>query len=65
MHPLLPMTYMVEALRHTIDGGPTGTVTAGALALLGFGTVSLALTIATARRSRRLTPSKLHPQLVI
>jgi putative membrane protein len=65
VHPLLPMTYVVEALRHTIDGGRTGTVTTGVLALLGFGAVAFVLTVVTARRSRRLSPSGLHPELVI
>ncbi|WP_067505152.1 YhgE/Pip domain-containing protein [Actinoplanes sp. TFC3] len=65
IHPLLPMTYVVEALRHTIDGGPAGTVVTGFVALLGYGLGALALTIAVARRKRRLTPSDLHPELVI
>ena len=65
IHPLLPMTYVVEALRHAIDGGPTGTVVTGVLALLGYGIGALALTVAVAFRSRRLTSSDLHPELVI
>ena len=64
-HPLLPMTYVVEALRHTIDGGPAGTVHTGVLALLAFGACALALTVLVTLRSRRLTPSDLHPELVI
>jgi putative membrane protein len=65
IHPLLPMTYVVQALRHAIDGGPAGTVTTGMLALLGYGAVALALTVLVALRSRRLTTSDLHPELVI
>jgi putative membrane protein len=65
VHPLLPMTYVVEALRHTIDGGPTGTVVTGVLALLAYGLAALALTVAVARRKRRLTRTDLHPELVI
>jgi putative membrane protein len=65
IHPLLPMTYVVEALRHAIDGGPAGTVTTGVLALLGYGAGALALTVLVAYRSRRLSPSALHPELVI
>ena len=65
IHPLLPMTYVVDALRHAIDGGPAGTVVTGVLALLGYGLGALALTVAVAHRSRRLTPSGLHPELVI
>jgi putative membrane protein len=65
VHPLLPMTYVVEALRHTIDGGPAGTVATGVLALLAYGLGALALTVLVAYRSRRMTPSALHPELVI
>jgi putative membrane protein len=65
IHPLLPMTYVVEALRHVIDGGPAGTVLTGVLALLAYGAGALALTVLVAYRSRRLTPSALHPELVI
>nr|BFE68535.1 hypothetical protein GCM10020092_018360 [Actinoplanes digitatis] len=64
-HPLLPMTYVVEALRHAIDGGSAGTVSRGALVLLGFALGALALTVAVVGRARRLTPSALHPELVI
>ncbi|MET8148116.1 YhgE/Pip domain-containing protein [Actinoplanes sp. NPDC049668] len=65
VHPALPMTYVVEALRHAIDGGPAGTVSKGALVLLCFALGALALTVAVAGRARRLTPSALHPELVI
>ncbi|MDT5030313.1 MAG: putative rane protein [Actinoplanes sp.] len=65
IHPLLPMTYVVQALRHAIDGGPAGTVIAGMVALLSFGGAALALTVLVALRSRRLTFSDLHPELVI
>ncbi|HEV8568157.1 MAG TPA: YhgE/Pip domain-containing protein [Actinoplanes sp.] len=65
IHPLLPMTYVVEALRHAIDGGATGTVITGLVALLGYGLGALALTVSVAYRSRRLSPSALHPELVI
>jgi putative membrane protein len=65
IHPLLPMTYVVEALRHAIDGGAAGTVWTGVLALLAYGTGALALTVTVARKARKLTPTKLHPELVI
>jgi putative membrane protein len=55
----------VEALRHTIDGGPAGTVAIGVLALLAYGIGALALTVLVAHRSRRLTSPALHPELVI
>ncbi|MFU8871222.1 YhgE/Pip family protein [Micromonospora sp. SL4-19] len=65
IHPWLPMTYVVSGLRHTINGGPAGPVVTGALVLVGFGVGALALTIGAARRSRRLTPAKLHPELTM
>ncbi|MEU5720491.1 YhgE/Pip domain-containing protein [Micromonospora sp. NPDC047738] len=65
IHPWLPMTYVVAGLRHTINGGPGGPVVAGALVLVAFGAGALALTVGAARRSRRLTPAKLHPELVM
>jgi putative membrane protein len=65
IHPLLPMTYVVAALRHAIDGGFSGTVITGATVLLGFGLTTLVTTAVVARRSRRLSPSDLHPELVI
>ena len=65
VHPFLPMTYVVAALRHAIDGGSTGTVLTGVFALLGYGAGALALTVAVARGKRRLSSSDLHPELVI
>ena len=65
IHPLLPMTYVVEALRHAIDGGPAGTVVHGGLLLVAYGLGAVLLTLVVAHRSRRLTPSALHPELVV
>ncbi|MEU2611546.1 YhgE/Pip domain-containing protein [Micromonospora sp. NPDC007271] len=65
IHPWLPMTYVVAGLRHTINGGPARPVVTGALVLVAFGAGALALTVGAARRSRRLTPAKLHPELAM
>ncbi|MCO8271880.1 YhgE/Pip family protein [Actinoplanes sp. TRM 88003] len=65
IHPLLPMTYVVQSARHTIDGGPWGTVIQGGLLLVAYGLGAFLLTVLTARRKRRLTPSDLHPELVL
>jgi putative membrane protein len=65
IHPYLPMSYVVDGLRHLIDGGSTGTVITGCLVLAGFAAAAFALSMAAARRGRRLTPAKLHPELVI
>ncbi|MEH1053993.1 YhgE/Pip domain-containing protein [Micromonospora sp. CPCC 206171] len=65
VHPWLPMTYVVQGLRHTINGGSSATVVTGALVIVAFGAAALVLTVAAARRSRRLTPAKLHPELTM
>ncbi|SBT37818.1 YhgE/Pip family protein [Micromonospora narathiwatensis] len=65
IHPWLPMTYVVAGLRHTINGGPAGPVLTGALVLVAFGAGAVLLAIGAARRSRRLTPAKLHPELAM
>ncbi|MFF5080953.1 YhgE/Pip family protein [Actinoplanes sp. NPDC000266] len=65
IHPLLPMTYVVGAARHAVDGGPWGTVVQGVLLLLAYGIGAVALTWLAARRGRRMTASDLHPELVL
>ncbi|NJC72259.1 YhgE/Pip domain-containing protein [Planosporangium thailandense] len=65
IHPFLPMTYVVDSLRHLIDGGPAGTVIKGSLVLAGFAAAAFGLTTLAAWRGRRLSPSKLHPDLVM
>ncbi|BCJ29996.1 YhgE/Pip domain-containing protein [Actinocatenispora sera] len=63
IHPYLPMSYVVDCLRHLISGGSTGMVLRGAGILVGFGAAAFAATCLVVRRSRRLTPTKLHPDL--
>ncbi|WP_033343826.1 YhgE/Pip domain-containing protein [Catenuloplanes japonicus] len=65
IHPFLPLTYVVDGLRRTIDGGGAGQVVNGALVLLGFAAGAFALTVAASVRGRRLTPGTLHPELVM
>lgn len=65
VHPLLPMTYVVQAVRHAVDGGPSSTVVHGALMLVAYGLGAFGLTLLAAFRSRRMRPSDLHPELVI
>lgn len=65
IHPYLPMTYVVTALRHTVNGGAVAPVVTAALVLAGFAVAALALTVDAARRSRRLTPARLHPELTM
>jgi putative membrane protein len=65
IHPLLPMTYVVEAMRHAIDGGEPGPVVHGAIVLAGFGLVAFLLTVVVAGRKRRMSTTDLHPELVL
>lgn len=62
---VLPMTYVVQAVRHAVDGGSSSTVVAGALTLAGFGLGALLLTLLVTVRSRRMTAADLHPELVL
>jgi putative membrane protein len=65
IHAWLPMTYVVDGLRHLIDGGSAGTVIKGSLVLAAFAAGAFGLTTIAAWRGRRLRPSKLHPDLVM
>jgi putative membrane protein len=65
IHDWLPMTYVVDGLRHLISGGSTGTVIRGSLVLAAFAAGAFGLTTLAAWRARRLSPSKLHPDLVM
>ncbi len=65
IHPYLPMSYVVDGLRHLIDGGRAGTVLTGCLVLAGFTAGAFALTTRAARRARVITPRVLHPELVL
>ncbi|MEV6969133.1 YhgE/Pip domain-containing protein [Hamadaea sp. NPDC051192] len=63
MHPWLPMTYVIGALRRLTVGGPLDTVWTAVAVLAAFGFGCFALTAYAARRSRRLTLTTLHPVL--
>ncbi|AEV88121.1 ABC transporter permease [Actinoplanes sp. SE50] len=65
IHPLLPMTYVVDAVRHAVDGGETGPIVHGSLVLAGFGVVAYLLTVLVATRKRRMRVADLHPELVL
>jgi putative membrane protein len=65
IHPYLPMSYVVDGLRHLIDGGSMGTVTLGCLVLTGFAAGGFALTARAARKARVLRPRVLHPELTL
>ncbi|MEV6019777.1 YhgE/Pip domain-containing protein [Streptomyces sp. NPDC051997] len=63
IHPYLPMSYVVEALRRLITGGGLEPVRTACLVLTAFTAGALALTALTARRKQVWTLDRLHPEL--
>ncbi|CAM5360369.1 YhgE/Pip family protein [Streptomyces griseomycini] len=63
LHPLLPMTHVVEALRRLITGGGLGPVWQACAVLAAFTVGALALTALSARRRQVWTLDRLHPEL--
>lgn len=51
--PLLPLTYGVSGMQAILAGGNTGTAVVAALVLLGFGVLSVLVSLAVLRRVRR------------
>ncbi|MEW2132813.1 YhgE/Pip domain-containing protein [Streptomyces sp. NPDC005435] len=63
IHPYLPMSYVVSALRRLITGGGLGPVWQACAVLLAFTAGALALTAVAARRRQVWTLDRLHPEL--
>ncbi|GAA4830826.1 YhgE/Pip domain-containing protein [Kitasatospora terrestris] len=63
LHPLLPMTYLVDGLRVTVSGGLVSHLVRDAAVLGGFGLVCLALSALVIRRQRLWTVARLHPDI--
>lgn len=63
IHPFLPMTYVVEALRRLISGGGLGPVWQACAVLAAFTAGALALTALSARGKQVWTLDRLHPEL--
>jgi putative membrane protein len=63
IHPFLPMSYVVEALRRLITGGGLGPVWQACAVLAAFTAGALALTALSARRRQVWTLDRLHPEL--
>ncbi|MET9952654.1 YhgE/Pip domain-containing protein [Streptomyces sp. NPDC006339] len=63
IHPYLPMTYVVEALRRLITGGGIGPVWQACAVLTAFTVGALALTALSARQKQVWTLDRLHPEL--
>jgi putative membrane protein len=65
IHPFLPMSYIVEALRRLITGGGQGPVWQACAVLTAFTVGALALTALSARRRQVWTLDRLHPELTL
>ncbi|WP_405538159.1 YhgE/Pip domain-containing protein [Streptomyces sp. NBC_00075] len=63
IHPFMPMSYVVEALRRLITGGGLGPVWQACAVLAAFTAGALALTAVSARRRQVWTLDRLHPEL--
>ncbi|CAL9319755.1 YhgE/Pip family protein [Streptomyces sp. SudanB52_2052] len=63
LHPFLPMSYVVEALRRLITGGGLEPVWHACVVLAAFTAGALALTAVAARRRQMWTLDRLHPEL--
>ncbi|MGV9707811.1 YhgE/Pip family protein [Streptomyces sp. NPDC003483] len=63
IHPFLPMSYVVEALRRLITGGGLGPVWQACAVLAAFTAGALALTALSARGKQVWTLDRLHPEL--
>lgn len=63
IHPFLPMSYIVESLRHLITGGDLAPVWQGCAVLAAFTAGALALTALAARGKQVWTMDRLHPEL--
>ncbi len=63
IHPFLPMSYIVDGLRHLITGGEMWPVWRACLVLLAFTAGALTLTAWTAHRKQVWTVDRLHPEI--
>lgn len=65
VHPFLPMSYVVEGLRHLVTGGGLWPVWRACIVLLAFTVGALALTAVTARSKQVWTLDRLHPEIAL
>ncbi|MEH0543793.1 YhgE/Pip domain-containing protein [Streptomyces sp. B21-105] len=65
VHPYLPMSHVVDALRRLITGGGLGPVWHACVVLVAFTAGALALTALSARRRQVWTLDRLHPELTL
>ncbi|WP_030783817.1 YhgE/Pip family protein [Streptomyces sp. NRRL S-920] len=65
IHPFLPMSHVVDALRRLITGGGLGPVWQACAVLTAFTLGALALTALSAHRKQVWTMDRLHPELTL
>jgi putative membrane protein len=65
LHPILPMSYLVDAMRVTITGGNGAHLVRDVLVLAAFGLVAFALSVFATRRKREWAVKDLKPELSI
>jgi putative membrane protein len=65
LHPFLPMSHVVDALRRLITGGGLEPVWHACVVLAAFTVAALALTALSARRRQVWTLDRLHPELTL
>ncbi|MCA6096113.1 YhgE/Pip domain-containing protein [Streptomyces sp. SCA3-4] len=65
IHPFLPMSYVVEGLRHLITGGGLAPVWQACGVLAAFTAGALALTARSARTKQVWSVDRLHPELTL
>jgi len=65
LHPLLPMTYLVDGLRMTVSGGSGAHLARDFVVLAMFAVAFLGFTTLTVRRHRSWTPARLHPEVTL
>jgi len=63
IHNFIPMTYLIDALRITISGGPADHLWRDVGILAGFAVVAVALCMFVVHRRRRFRMSTLYPAL--
>ncbi len=63
IHNFIPMTYLIDALRITISGGPTDHLWRDVGILAGFAIVAVAVCVFVVHRRRRFRMSTLYPAL--
>jgi putative membrane protein len=65
IHPLLPMTYTIDAFRYAISGGETAHLVRDLIVIAGFLAVALLCSILAVARQRQWTLARLKPELEI